>query len=125
MSHEGDTSDYLWIVIVGGIFCLMMAWGIGANDIANMFATSVGARAVTLPQALIIGAIFDFAGAFFLGSTVADTIRKKIVNTAVYEDEPDVLMLGMFTALISASFWLYIATKYSMPVSTTQAIIGG
>eukprot|EP01083_Nonionella_stella_P197806 726922_1 len=100
------------------------SWGIGANDVANAFSTSVGAKAVSLKQAVIIAAIFEFVGAVGLGATVTSTIRKKITKFELYEDEPDVLMLGMFCSLCSAALWLFIATKYSFPVSTTHSIIG-
>ena len=88
------------------------------------FATSVGARAISLKQAVIIAGIFEFAGAFLLGSEVTDTVRKGITDYNEFEGQADILMLGMFCALCSSSLWLYIATKYSMPVSTTQSIVG-
>ena len=46
--------DYLWIVIVGGISGFFAAMGIGANDVANAFATSVGSKALTIKNAMII-----------------------------------------------------------------------
>ena len=100
------------------------SWGIGANDVANAFSTSVGAKAVTLRQAVIIAGIFEFVGAIGLGSTVTDTVRKKITEYDLFEGEEDVLMLGMFCALCSGTAWLYLATTYSFPVSTTHSIIG-
>ena len=90
---------------------------------ANAFATSVGAKAITIKQAVVIAGIFEFIGALALGSTVTNTIRKKITDYDYYEGEGDILMLGMFCSLCSAALWLYIATKYQLPVSTTQSII--
>jgi len=118
------TQQFLWLVILGGFICFAMSWGIGANDVANAFSTSVGAKAVTLRQAVIIAGIFEFVGAIGLGSTVTDTVRKKITEYDLFEGEEDVLMLGMFCALVSGTMWLYLATRYSFPVSTTHSIIG-
>jgi len=118
------TEQFLWLVILGGFVCFAMSWGIGANDVANAFSTSVGAKAVTLKQAVIIAGIFEFVGAVGLGANVTSTIRKKITKFELFEDEEDILMLGMFCSLSSAAIWLYIATKYSFPVSTTHSIIG-
>ena len=90
-----DMSDYEWLLVVSVFVCFAMAWGIGANDVANAFATSVGARAITLKQATIIAAIFEFSGAFLLGSAVTDTVRKGITDYAEFEGEEDILLLGM------------------------------
>ena len=115
---------YLWIVIVAGFFCAAMAWGIGANDVANFFGAPVGSKSITLAKAMIIAFIFEFIGGFFLGAQVTNTIRKKITDFGFYDGEADILLLGMFSALVAASIWVYLATKYSLPVSTTQSIVG-
>eukprot|EP00486_Rosalina_sp_Unknown_P009923 CAMPEP_0201578162 /NCGR_PEP_ID=MMETSP0190_2-20130828/24918_1 /ASSEMBLY_ACC=CAM_ASM_000263 /TAXON_ID=37353 /ORGANISM="Rosalina sp." /LENGTH=556 /DNA_ID=CAMNT_0048011043 /DNA_START=187 /DNA_END=1854 /DNA_ORIENTATION=- len=116
--------EFTWLVVLGGFVCFAMAWGIGANDVANAFSTSVGARAINLKQATVIAGIFEFVGAIGLGATVTNTVRKGIVNFEEFEGEEDVLMLGMFCALCSAAIWLALATKYSLPVSTTQSVVG-
>ena len=115
---------YLWIFVVGIIFSFYNSWGIGANDCANSFATSVGAKVLNLKQAVIIAAIFEFSGAVFMGSHVTDTVRKKIVNQSIFEDEPGALMYGMLCANLSAAIWLTVATYFKYPVSTTHSIIG-
>ena len=115
---------YLWIVIVGGLASFYNSWGIGANDCANSFATSVGAKVLTLKQAIFVAAVFEFLGAFLMGSHVTSTIRKKIVNLDLYEDDPGVLMMGMLCANIAAGVWLHMATYWKLPVSTTHSIIG-
>ncbi len=115
---------YLWIVILGGFASFYNSWGIGANDCANSFATSVGAKVLTLKQALIVAAIFEFLGAFLAGNHVTSAIRKKIVNFEVFEDNPGALMLGMVCSNISAAIWLHIASYLRLPVSTTHAIVG-
>ena len=99
--------------------------GIGANDAANAFATSVGAKTLKLWHALIICAIFEFSGAVFMGSHVGETVRKGITSEKNFAADPEKLMLGMFCVCISVTFWLALATKLALPVSTTHSAIGG
>ncbi len=101
-----------------------MAWGIGANDVANAMATSVGSKALTLKQAVIIAAIFEFAGAFLAGGQVTSTIRKGIIDASLLSNSPELLVYGMLAALLAAGLWLLIATRYGLPVSTTHSIVG-
>ena len=115
---------YLWILVVGSFAAFYNAWGIGANDCANSFATSVGAKVLTLKKAIIIASIFEFLGAFLMGSHVTSAIRKKIVSYKIFEDEPGALMFGMLCCNISAGIWLNLATYFKFPVSTTHSIIG-
>lgn len=115
---------YFWFLIVGGFISFFNAWGIGANDCANSFATSVGSGVLTLKKALIIAGIFEFLGSLLMGALVSDTVRKKIVDISIYESNPYALMLGMLTANFSAGIWLTIASYFRYPVSTTHSIIG-
>jgi len=105
-----------------------MAWNIGANDVANAMGTSVGSGALTLKRAIIVAAVFEFAGAVFFGSHVTDTIRKGVLDFGSdgfsYELSQN-LMYGFLGALLAAAIWLTIATKYGLPVSTTHSIVGG
>eukprot|EP00210_Caulerpa_lentillifera_P008050 g7687.t1 len=117
--------DYVWIVVVGSFLAFFTAYGIGANDVANAFATSVGAKAITIPQAVIIAGIFEFAGAVLLGSQVTDTVRKKIADGDEFEDDPEVLMYGMLCVLAATGIWLTLASFLELPVSTTHSVIGG
>ena len=117
-------SEYLWIPIIGTFVSFFTSWAIGANDCANSFATSVGAKVLTLKDAVIIAAIFEFLGAFLMGSQVTDTVRKKIVDNLAFEDEPELLMWGMFCSLFASGIWITIATTFKLPVSTTHSIIG-
>ena len=114
-------SVFLICAIVVGF---AMALAIGANDVANSMATAVGAKAITIKQAVIIAAILEFSGAFFFGKMVTETIRKGIVQPDKIVD-PNVLLAGAFAALISAAFWVFVATFYELPVSTTHSIVGG
>ena len=107
--------------IIIGFF---MAYGIGANDVANAMGTSVGSKALTLTQALVIAAIFEFLGAYFAGASVTTTIRENIVDPTLYDDSPDVFVLGMMASLLAAGAWLLLSTTFGLPVSTTHAIIG-
>lgn len=117
-------TEYLWIPISCTIVSLFTSWGIGANDCANSFATSVGANVLTLKQAVIIASIFEFLGAFLMGSHVTDTVRKKIIDNNAFENQPEELMWGMLCALASTGIWLCIATRFRLPVSTTHSVIG-
>lgn len=105
-------------------FGFYMAWNIGANDVGNSMGTSVGSRALTLRQAVILAAIANFAGAVLVGSKVTDTVRKGITDPLIYADNPETLLYGMLAALLAAGFWLQIATSFGWPVSTTHSIIG-
>merc|ERR1719197_345492 len=115
---------YYWMTWTGAILAFVMAFGIGANDVANTFGTSVGAKSLKIWQACIVAAITEFAGCLLMGKNVTDTVRKGIVDPAAFEQNPQVLMLGMWCALAGAGSWLLIATHFSMPVSTTHSIIG-
>ena len=101
-----------------------MAWGIGANDVANAMGTSVGARALTLAQAILVACIFEFAGAYLAGGEVTSTIRKGIIDPNLLQDSPDLLVFGMMAALLAAGTWLLIASSRGWPVSTTHSIVG-
>ena len=115
---------YLWMLITGGIVSFFNSWGIGANDCANSFATSVGSKVLTLKHALVIASVFEFLGAFLMGSHVTDTVRKKIVDIDMFETDPYPLMLGMMCANFASGVWLTLATYFKYPVSTTHSIIG-
>ena len=103
---------------------LFMAWGIGANDVANAMGTSVGSKAITLKQAVIIAAIFEFLGAYLAGGEVTSTIRKGIVDPKIFQDDPDIFILGMMSCLLAAGLWLLLASSRGWPVSTTHSIVG-
>ncbi|WP_298635767.1 inorganic phosphate transporter [uncultured Umboniibacter sp.] len=112
------------LLLLAGAFGLFMAWGIGANDVANAMGTSVGSRALTLKQAIIIAAVMEFAGAYLAGGEVTSTIRKGIIDPLVFEDNPEWLVYGMSAALLAAGTWLLIASRFGWPVSTTHSIVG-
>ena len=106
------------------IFGLYMTWGIGANDVANAMGTSVGSGAITVKQAIVIAAIFEFAGAFIAGGSVTKTIRKGIIDPAPIAANPEYLVYGMLAALLAAAIWLMVASTRGWPVSTTHSIVG-
>jgi PiT family inorganic phosphate transporter len=107
-------------IIFGGY----MAWGIGANDVANAMGTPVGSGAITVKQAIIIAAIFEFAGAFIAGGQVTKTIRKGIIDPSSISGNPELLVYGMLAALLAAGIWLMFASTRGWPVSTTHTIVG-
>jgi solute carrier family 20 (sodium-dependent phosphate transporter) len=117
--------SYLWIVIVGGIFGFFAAMGIGANDVANAFATSVGSKALRIKDAIIIALFCEAGGAILLGSHVVDTIRKGIADYECFTDNPPVLMFGAMSVLLSVGIWLFVASYFEMPVSTTHSTVAG
>jgi len=106
------------------LFGLFMAWGIGANDVANAMATSIGSGALTLKKAVIVAAVFEFTGAVLAGGGVTSTIRSGIIESSYVVDEPELLIYGMLAALLSAGIWLLLASRQGWPVSTTHSIVG-
>ena len=118
-------TEYQMILIgLAGVFGLLMAFGIGANDVANAMGTSVGAKALTVKQAIIVAMIFEFAGAFLAGGEVTSTIRKGIIDASTMVDTPELLVFGMMASLLAAGIWLIIASYFGWPVSTTHSIVG-
>jgi len=111
-------------ITLAALFGVFMAWGIGANDVANAMATSVGSKALTIKQAIIVAAVFEFLGAVLAGGEVTSTIRKGIVDADLLASTPELLVYGMLAALLSAGTWLFIASRNGWPVSTTHSIVG-
>jgi len=111
-------------MVLAIVFGLYMTWGIGANDVANAMGTSVGSGAITVKQAIVIAAIFEFMGAFIAGGNVTSTIRKGIVDPSAISGQPEILVYGMLAALLAAAVWLMIASSRGWPVSTSHSIVG-
>lgn len=122
MEFLSDTT--LVYITLAAIFGIFMAWGIGANDVANAMATSVGSKSITIKQAIVLAAIFEFLGAYLAGGQVTKTIRKGIVDLQAFSENPDLLIWGMLASLLAAGTWLLIASKKGWPVSTTHSIVG-
>ena len=116
-------STEYYILIAGYILGFYMAWNIGANDVANSMASAVGAKAITVRQAVFIAGILNVVGAVYIGSHVTNTIRKGIVSTEILAD-PHIALIGALAALLSAALWVSFATWKSLPVSTTHSIVG-
>jgi len=114
-------TELLILACIAGFF---MAWGIGANDVANAMGTSVGSRALTIRQAILIAIVFEFFGAYLAGGEVTATIRKGIIDPALLTDTPEQLVYGMMSALFAAGTWLLVASVRGWPVSTTHSIVG-
>lgn len=111
-------------IILACIFGFFMAWGVGANDVANAMGTSVGSKAITIRQAILIAVVFEFLGAWLAGGEVTQTIRKGIIDPALLSDDPQLLIYGMLASLLAAGVWLFIASMRGWPVSTTHSIVG-
>jgi len=114
----------LVFLISACVFGFFMAWGIGANDVANAMGTSVGTRALTLGQAILVACVFEFAGAYLAGGEVTSTIRKEIIDPTILSGSPNLLVYGMLSSLLAAGTWLLIASFKGWPVSTTHSIVG-
>ena len=112
------------LLILACVFGVFMAWGVGANDVANAMGTSVGSGALTIKQAIFVAIIFEFLGAYLAGGEVTGTIRKGIIDPDVMAGSPELLVFGMMAALLAAGTWLLIASAMGWPVSTTHSIIG-
>jgi PiT family inorganic phosphate transporter len=112
------------LVVIAAAVGFLMAWGIGANDVANAMGTSVGSKALTIKQAILIAMVFEFAGAYLAGGAVTSTIRKGIIDSAFFVNTPELLVFGMISALLAAGIWLALASYLGWPVSTTHSIVG-
>jgi len=112
------------LLVLACTFGLLMAVGIGANDVANAMGTSVGSKALTIRQAILVAMVFEFAGAYLAGGEVTSTIRKGIIDADLLSATPDLLVFGMIASLLAAGIWLLVASAYGWPVSTTHSIIG-
>lgn len=111
-------------LILACCFGVFMAWGVGANDVANAMGTSVGSKALTIRQAIMIAMVFEFFGAYLAGGEVTATIRQGIIDPDLLKDTPELLVYGMLSALLAAGTWLLIASIFGWPVSTTHSIVG-
>ncbi|HKI62942.1 MAG TPA: inorganic phosphate transporter [Mariprofundaceae bacterium] len=114
-------SIYIGLAVIFGLF---MAWGIGANDVANAMGTSVGSGALSFKQAVLIAAVFELAGAILAGGEVTATIRKGIIDVSALDQTPELLVYGMLASLLAAAIWLLVASRQGWPVSTTHSIVG-
>mmetsp|Transcript_621 Transcript_621/g.2450 ORF Transcript_621/g.2450 Transcript_621/m.2450 type:complete len:589 (+) Transcript_621:133-1899(+) len=122
---DWDREEWTWLIVSAGILAFIAAYGIGANDVANAFATSVGAKAITVKQAVLFASVFEFCGAVLMGSSVSKTIRKGIADVSCFEDNPGLLIYGMTCVILAVSVWLLVASYLEMPVSTTHSTVGG
>lgn len=114
------------LLILASLSGFFMAWGVGANDVANAMGTSVGSGALTVKQAILIAIFLEFTGAYLAGGSVTETIRNGIIDSSVpfLVENPNLLVYGMLASLLAAGTWLLVATHYGWPVSTTHSIVG-
>ena len=117
-----DTGQYY--LVLACVFGFMMAWGVGANDVSNAMGTSVGSKAITIRQAILIAAIFEFLGSVLSGGEVTNTIKGGLIDPQLFLNDPTVLINGMLSSLLAAALWLALASRYGWPVSTTHTIVG-
>lgn len=111
-------------ILLLGILAFYVAANLGANDVANSMGTSVGSKALTLRQALIVAGILEFTGAVIFGHEVAETLATQVVNTRFFVGQPEVLLLGMVSVMVACGLWLQIATSWGLPVSSSHGVVG-
>lgn len=111
-------------LIIALILCLFMTWGVGANDLANVMSTTMGSKAVSVRQAMLIAIVFEFAGAFLGGMGVTETMRDGIINTTEISGQPLILIQGMLCVLLACTVWMNLASYLGVPVSITNALVG-
>lgn len=122
---EPYDEELFWLVVSGFVVAFFLAFGIGANDVANSFGTSVGSKVLTLTQACILATIFEIAGAVLIGYKVSDTMRKGILDVSLYADGGEKLLAaGCLAALLAGAIWLLVATALRLPVSGTHSVVG-
>ncbi|KAI6190214.1 Phosphate transporter [Aphelenchoides bicaudatus] len=117
-------SHYLWAVIAGAVLSFLLGFGMGANDVSNAFGTSVGSKVLSLKWAYILATIFETLGAVLVGFNVSDTMRKSVIDLDMYKNEPAELLLGQIAILTGGTLWLFCATYFKAPISTTHSIVG-
>lgn len=117
-----DFSILYFVVAIA--FCFFMTWGVGANDLANVMSTTMGSKAVTVRQAMIIAVIFEFAGAYLGGSEVTETMRDGIISTSQLDGQPLIMIEGMLAVLFACTVWMNLASYLGVPVSITNALVG-
>tara|TARA_B100001175_G_scaffold279348_1_gene256485 strand:- start:3707 stop:5377 length:1671 start_codon:yes stop_codon:yes gene_type:complete len=122
---EFNKSDWTFYIVSAGLCAFLAAYGIGANDLANVFGTSVGSKSLSVRQAIVLASIFEFSGAVLMGSNVNKTIRKGIADPGCFADNPGLMIYGMTIVTLSVGIWLVLASYFEMPVSTTHSCIGG
>lgn len=124
MTLEEFKSKFLWVIIAGFVTSFLLGFGMGSNDVANAFGTSVGSKVLTLKQANIMATLMETSGAALVGYNVVDTVRKSIVEISLYQDQPEILLVGQVAILGGCSCWLVLATLFRLPVSSTHSIVG-
>lgn len=117
--------DYSFLLLcLAVVFCFLMNWGVGANDLANVMSTTMGSKAISVRQAMLIAIIFEFAGAFLGGSGVTETMRDGIINSSELSNQPLILIEGMLSVLLACTIWMNLASYLGVPVSITNALVG-
>lgn len=121
---QPEDPNLLWLILLTFIFAFFLAFGVGANDVANSFGTSVGSKVLTLRQACILATIFEILGSVLMGYQVSSTVRKGVIDINFYDGREKLLIIGYLSALIGSSVWNIIATYYNLPISGTHSIVG-
>ncbi|XP_064153655.1 sodium-dependent phosphate transporter 1-B-like isoform X2 [Anguilla rostrata] len=124
VDNQPVMSDYLWLLVIGFFIAFILAFSVGANDVANSFGTAVGSGVVTLQQACILATIFETIGSMLLGAKVSETIRQGIIDVSMYNGSEPVLMAGSISAMFGSAVWQLLASFFKLPISGTHCIVG-
>ncbi len=117
MVYEGILGDPVTLAVI--IVALGFNFANGLNDAANSIATIVSTRVLTPMQAVGLAALMNFVAAFGLGTAIAKTIGKGIVNPDILT--PSVLLGG----LVGGILWILLMTHRGLPISGSHSILGG
>ena len=118
------SSNSIAPLVLVSLLAAYVAWNLGANDVANSMGTSVGSKAITLTQAIVVAGILEFTGAVVFGKQVSATLATKVANPSLFADNPQIFLIGMVAVLLSCGIWLQIATSRGLPVASSHAVVG-
>jgi inorganic phosphate transporter, PiT family len=117
------TNNLIYLALLS-LLAIYVAWNLGANDVANSMGTSVGSKAISLTQAIVLAGILEFTGAVVFGQQVSATLATKVANPRLFVDSPETFILGMIAVLLACGIWLQLATSKSLPVASSHAVVG-
>ncbi|MFM2315433.1 MAG: hypothetical protein RLZZ04_4711, partial [Cyanobacteriota bacterium] len=117
------TNNLIYLALFS-LLAIYVAWNLGANDVANSMGTSVGSKAISLTQAIILAGVLEFTGAVVFGQQVSATLATKVANPRLFVDTPETFLLGMIAVLLACGIWLQIATSLGLPVASSHAVVG-
>ena len=109
------------MVIIGlGIFlALMFNFVNGLNDAANSIAAVIATRALSPIKAIALASVYCLIGPLLFTTAIAETIGENIVSSSFLS------IHLIFSAMVGAVLWVYLASRFGIPVSSSHALVGG